>query len=132
MAPEVIQLNGPSLASDIWGFGATVIEMLTGSPPYAEIQNNMAGKQSYTALLQTVFLLSVASFNLTVMFRIVEDPHPPLPEAISHQCESFLKDCFQRDTGDRPSAQALFWHSWIQNHLVLEPVSVICFLVAFV
>ena len=56
VAPEVISLKGASSASDIWyvGFreiqltssrslGCTIIELLTGKPPYAHILNSMAG-----------------------------------------------------------------------------------------
>ncbi|CAK5267814.1 unnamed protein product [Mycena citricolor] len=56
MAPEVIELKGASPKSDIWSLGCTVVELLTGRPPYAEIANSMS-----------------------VMFRIVEDDSPPLP-----------------------------------------------------
>ena len=44
MAPEVIELKGASTKSDIWSLGATVIELLTGRPPYAEIANGMSGE----------------------------------------------------------------------------------------
>lgn len=30
MAPEIIELNGSTTASDIWSVGCTVIELLTG------------------------------------------------------------------------------------------------------
>lgn len=43
MAPEVIELKGASTKSDIWSLGCTVIELLTGHPPYAEITNAMTG-----------------------------------------------------------------------------------------
>jgi serine/threonine protein kinase len=43
MAPEVIELKGASAKSDIWSLGCTVIELLTGKPPYAEIANGMSG-----------------------------------------------------------------------------------------
>ena len=36
-APEVITLNFTSTRSDIWSLGCTVIELLTGQPPYGDI-----------------------------------------------------------------------------------------------
>lgn len=44
MAPEVIELKGASTKADIWSLACTVIELLTGRPPYAEIANSMSGK----------------------------------------------------------------------------------------
>ena len=44
VAPEVIQLKGPSPASDIWSLACTAIELLTGHPPYHEIHNGMSGE----------------------------------------------------------------------------------------
>lgn len=59
MAPEVIELAGPTTASDIWSLGCTVIELLEGKPPYHQLQ------------------------PMPALFRIVNDDHPPLPEAAS-------------------------------------------------
>ena len=44
MAPEVIELKGASPKSDIWSLACTVVELLTGRPPYAEIANSMSGE----------------------------------------------------------------------------------------
>jgi serine/threonine protein kinase len=42
MAPEVIELKGASYASDIWSLACTVIELLTGRPPYSDVPNHMS------------------------------------------------------------------------------------------
>ena len=47
MAPEVIELKGASTKSDIWSLGCTVVELLTGKPPYAEIANSMSGRLGF-------------------------------------------------------------------------------------
>jgi len=90
MAPEVIKLQGASPKSDIWSLGCTIVELLTGKPPYADLGNSM-----------------------TVLFRIVEDPMPPLPET-SPELQDFLKLCFTKDPEERPSAALLFEHEWIK------------------
>ena len=59
MAPEVIELQGASTKSDIWSLGCTIIEMLTGKPPYAGM------------------------FAMSTLYHIVEDEHPPIPDGIS-------------------------------------------------
>ncbi|KAM5534674.1 hypothetical protein V8D89_011686 [Ganoderma adspersum] len=93
MAPEVIELKGASTKSDIWSLACTVIELLTGRPPYAEIANSMS-----------------------VMFRIVEDSSPPLPEECSESLQDFLRMCFNKDPTKRPSAEQLCDHEWLKRH----------------
>ncbi|KAI0629135.1 hypothetical protein C8Q77DRAFT_1161317 [Trametes polyzona] len=93
MAPEVIELKGASTKSDIWSLACTVIELLTGRPPYADIANSMS-----------------------VMFRIVEDERPPLPEECSEGLQDFLKWCFNKDPAKRPSAEQLCEHEWLKKH----------------
>ena len=50
VAPEVIELKGASMASDIWSLGCTVIELLTGKPPYAEMPNGLSGQYHVLAI----------------------------------------------------------------------------------
>ncbi|TYJ57636.1 hypothetical protein B9479_001718 [Cryptococcus floricola] len=92
MAPEVISLAGASFSSDIWSLGCTVIELLTGKPPYSDVHNSM-----------------------TVLFRIVEDEMPPLPSGISDDLADFLRLCFTKDPDTRPSAAVLFEHRWLTS-----------------
>ncbi|KAJ2378044.1 Protein kinase of the Mitotic Exit Network, partial [Coemansia sp. RSA 2611] len=88
MAPEVIQLEGACTASDIWSLGCTIIELLTGKPPYS-------------GMLQ-----------MAALYRIVEDEHPPIPDGISEELKDFLLQCFRKDPSDRPTAVQLKEHPW--------------------
>ncbi|KAH9028035.1 hypothetical protein EDB83DRAFT_2319588 [Lactarius deliciosus] len=106
MAPEVIELKGASPKSDIWSLGCTVIELLTGRPPYGDIGNAMAAVNPKE--------------TRTVMFRIVEDESPPIPERFSGPLVAFLKECFHKDPSMRPSTEQLFEHEWLKNHWGLE------------
>ncbi|KAL1747824.1 Pkinase-domain-containing protein [Schizophyllum fasciatum] len=109
MAPEVIELKGASTKSDIWSLACTVIELFTGKPPYSDVANSMS-----------------------VMFRIVEDKMPPLPENCSPLLEEFLKLCFNKEPTLRPSADILFEHAWLKQnwgaHKELRPQDSIPFL----
>ncbi|ORX44915.1 Pkinase-domain-containing protein [Hesseltinella vesiculosa] len=89
MAPEVIQLKGASTKSDIWSLGCTLIELVTGKPPYSDL------------------------VQMSAMFRIVEDKYPPLPKLITEEMQSFLLCCFQKNPDERPTATQLKNHLWL-------------------
>lgn len=59
VSPEVIELKGASIKSDIWSLGCTIIELCTGKPPYSDLM------------------------AMSAMFKIVEEDHPPIPNNIS-------------------------------------------------
>ncbi|KAK2463521.1 hypothetical protein APHAL10511_004272 [Amanita phalloides] len=109
MAPEIIELKGASSKSDIWSLACTVIELLTGKPPYADISNSMS-----------------------VMFHIVDDVMPPIPEECSDLAREFLTQCFNKEPTKRPSAEILFEHPWLKQnwglHKELRPQDSIPFL----
>eukprot|EP01102_Stenamoeba_stenopodia_P021032 TRINITY_DN8375_c0_g1_i1.p2 TRINITY_DN8375_c0_g1~~TRINITY_DN8375_c0_g1_i1.p2 ORF type:complete len:411 (-),score=80.32 TRINITY_DN8375_c0_g1_i1:307-1539(-) len=92
MAPEVIELEPATTASDIWSLGCTIIELLTGVPPYFD---NTA---------------------MSALYKMVNEEHPPLPERISPELEDFLLKCFRRDPSERPTAEELLNHPWIESH----------------
>ncbi|KAI9253095.1 kinase-like domain-containing protein [Helicostylum pulchrum] len=114
MSPEVIELKGASVQSDIWykhiyihlflylihakiynrSLGCTVIELCTGKPPYADL------------------------ITMTAMFKIVEEDCPPLPANISDDLENFLKLCFKKNPVERPTAQHLLYHPWVTQQPV--------------
>ncbi|KAI8364994.1 kinase-like domain-containing protein [Choanephora cucurbitarum] len=92
MAPEVIELEGANTKSDIWSLGCTLIELITGKPPYSQL------------------------LAMSAMFHIVEDEYPPLPQNISSEMRDFLLCCFQKNPKKRPSSQQLQSHVWIRQH----------------
>lgn len=92
MAPEVIELKGATTKSDIWSLGCTLVELVTGKPPYGDL------------------------LAMSAMFRIVEDEYPPLPETISQEMKDFLLCCFQKDPDQRSSSKELQQHEWIKKN----------------
>jgi len=117
MAPEVIELKGASTKSDIWSLGCTVIELLTGKPPYADISNSMAGRYSFYYIPSDFRLSNDISASL-VMFRIVEDDGPLIPERCSDMLRNFLEQCFHKDPSLRPSAEMLCEHPWLKHNWI--------------
>jgi serine/threonine protein kinase len=59
VAPEVIEQQGATTASDIWSVGCVVVELLEGKPPYHFLD------------------------PMPALFRIVQDDCPPIPEGAS-------------------------------------------------
>ena len=112
MAPEVIELKGASTKSDIWSLGCTVIELLTGRPPYADITNSMSGKLFNFVSIDDPNGISY----FLVMFRIVEDDMPPLPQGCSELLRDFLEQCFHKNPACRPSAELLCEHIWLKKN----------------
>jgi len=95
MAPEIIELNGGGTKSDIWSLGCTIIELLTGQPPYFDLK------------------------KMPALYKIVQDPHPPIPEGITETLNHFLKLCFIKDYETRPSAELLLFHPWLSNEYIV-------------
>ena len=96
MAPEIIQMSGFTTASDIWSVACTVIELVTGAPPYFELP------------------------PMSALFRIVHEPHPPMPPGISEALRDFLTLCFRKDVVQRPSARRLRTHHWLSTPLEMD------------
>jgi len=94
LAPEVILYLAPTFKSDIWSLGCTLIEFLTGSPPYFDL----------TAM--------------AAMYKIGESEEPPpLPETkMSDDLKDFLLKCLEREPDKRPSAKELLLHNLMLNN----------------
>lgn len=81
-APEQLKKEADSLlgpACDIWGFGCTLLHMLTGTPPRAD-HNACVGVQRQA---------------------------PPVPPTLSALARNLLGRCLQAEESRRPTAAAL-------------------------
>eukprot|EP01089_Gocevia_fonbrunei_P002654 TRINITY_DN12570_c0_g1_i2.p1 TRINITY_DN12570_c0_g1~~TRINITY_DN12570_c0_g1_i2.p1 ORF type:complete len:571 (+),score=72.45 TRINITY_DN12570_c0_g1_i2:74-1786(+) len=90
LAPEVIELGPPSPACDIWSVACTVTELLTGKPPYFDLQ------------------------AMSAMYKIVQEDMP-IPEKISSDLADFYTQCFSKKPEKRPTARQLLRHPWIRH-----------------
>ena len=91
MAPEVIRQSGHGSKADIWSVGCTVIQMLTGHPPWNEMSNAQA-----------------------LMFHVGSAKSVPnFPDGISSEIHGFLTLCFQFAPEDRPSCRELLTHPFV-------------------
>lgn len=59
MAPEIIQMSGFTTSADIWSVGCTILELITGQPPYFDLP------------------------PMAALFRIVNEQRPPCASADS-------------------------------------------------
>lgn len=97
MAPEVLHavLRKDSnvedtFTMDIWSLGCTVIEMVTGKPPWNEFN---AGQAMFNVLRRS----------------------PPIPKSLSSEGKDFLNRCLQRNPENRSSAASLLEHPFVRN-----------------
>ena len=75
----------------MWSLGCTVIEMMTGKPPWHDHS------------------------PMGVLFRIgTKASPPPLPRNLSSPGCDFLMHCFIRDVHERPRARQIAAHEWLQ------------------
>ncbi|KAI7743560.1 hypothetical protein M8C21_000759 [Ambrosia artemisiifolia] len=93
MAPEVVMnTNGYNLAVDIWSLGCTVLEMATSKPPWGQYE------------------------GVAAIFKIGNSKDmPEIPNHLSNNAKSFIKQCLQRDPSLRPTAAKLLEHPFIRD-----------------
>ena len=98
MAPEIIQMQEPSSACDIWSLGATIVELRTGQPPY--------GNRT----------------DIAAMYAIVQQDSPAMiPADCSNGLRDFLTLCFEKNPRLRVTAKDLLSHVWIKKFNATEP-----------
>jgi len=96
MAPEVIKSEalgkGYGTKSDVWSVACTIVEMVTGKPPWPECGSMWAA-----------------------VYKIANSKGLPteIPKDLGEDMMDFLEKCFARDPDQRPSAEELLQHRWI-------------------
>mmetsp|Transcript_36105 Transcript_36105/g.116776 ORF Transcript_36105/g.116776 Transcript_36105/m.116776 type:complete len:526 (-) Transcript_36105:820-2397(-) len=95
MAPEVIlHQDGHGRKADIWSLGCTVLEMATAETPW--------GPDAFDNVM------------FALMHIAMSDALPPVPDTLPAPCRALLEDCLCRDPTNRPSADALLRHGFLQ------------------
>jgi serine/threonine protein kinase len=91
MSPEMIACSGYSFEADVWSVGCCVIQMLTGKPPFSNLDNQMA-----------------------VMFAIISSKiDEQIPQDVSEGAKDFIRMCTKTNIKDRWSATQLRQHPWL-------------------
>ncbi|KAK8846738.1 hypothetical protein IAR55_005825 [Kwoniella newhampshirensis] len=89
MAPEIVKQTSYTSKADIWSVGCLVVEMLTGTHPWADLTQMQA------------------------IFRIGSLARPNTPSDISPEAADLLKGTFEIDHNARPTAAQLLNHPFI-------------------
>ena len=93
--PEVLSENRYGRKGDVWAVGGTIIQMLTGHPPWKEM--------NLKSLVQLHLLLQ--SWN--------KGP-PPYEANVSQDCRHCIDLCFQKDESKRPYVPELLQCDFLQ------------------
>nr|GFA45818.1 mitogen-activated protein kinase kinase kinase 3-like [Tanacetum cinerariifolium] len=102
MAPEVVMnTNGYNLAVDIWSLGCTILEMATSKPPWGQYE------------------------GVAAIFKIGNSKDmPDIPDHLSNNAKSFIKQCLQRDPSLRPTASKLLDHPFVRDQATTRVANV--------
>ena len=99
MAPEVVKQTSYTIKADIWSLGCLVVEMISGTHPWAELNQMQA------------------------LFQIGMGRKPSLPDEISNECRHFLEKTFELDYNNRPSADELLNHAFMGTEMTFPAAS---------
>jgi serine/threonine protein kinase len=97
VSPEIIAGNSEEItwATDIWSFGCTIYELLTGSPPWGKLE------------------------PVKALYKIHTEPMPLLPynQQFSEDIQSLISLCCQSNRLSRPTAKQLLTHAWFRKEI---------------
>jgi len=94
MSPETIK-GKPGRKADVWSLGCTIIEMLTGLPPWQEMLDKVGHIQ------QLMYQVAVTKTG------------PKLPDSITPEARQFLELCFVIDPKHRASVDLLLQEPFV-------------------
>ncbi len=92
MAPEVVKQTSYTRKADIWSLGCLIVEMFTGTHPFPNCSQ-----------LQAIFQIGNSSAK------------PTTPENASEEGKAFLKQTFEIDHEQRPSADELLLSAFLKQ-----------------
>ena len=94
LSPEAIRGDGHGRKGDIWALGCMMIELSSGTLPWAELN---------------------FSNPFTAMYQIaVSNDLPAIPDDLSSDCRDFITACLTRDATLRPDCNALLKHTFVR------------------
>jgi serine/threonine protein kinase len=96
MAPEVARGERPSPGSDVWSLGCTIIEMATGTHPWAELRLNT----------------DVAGLLVRIGYDGIL---PKYPVNLSNNGKDFLDKCLKLNPIERWSCEKLLLHPFLAD-----------------
>lgn len=99
MSPERIQGHKYNAKADIWSFGLSLLACALGAFPYERQVSSL----SYFELVNAV----------------CDEPSPELPpgdERFSPELRDFVRLCLLKDPTERPSAETLLFHPFLQRY----------------
>ncbi|KAF8052734.1 hypothetical protein N665_1514s0006 [Sinapis alba] len=110
MAPEVARGEEQRFPADVWALGCTLIEMMTGSNPWPELNDVVAA-----------------------MYKIgFSGESPEIPECISEKGKDFLMKCLEKDPKQRWKVEELLKHPFLDDgdeeshlHITSSPSTVL-------
>ncbi|CAH2077835.1 unnamed protein product [Thlaspi arvense] len=99
MAPEVARGEEQRFPADVWALGCTVIEMMTGSSTWPDLNDVLAA-----------------------MYKIgFSGESPEIPGWISEKADDFLKKCLRRDPKQRWTVEELLKHPFLNHDEESQP-----------
>ena len=93
MAPEVVLQQKYGKRADIWSLGCTLVELITGQPPWGKLEN------FYQAMNK------IGRSN----------DIPFIPSTLSHNFKDFILKCLKRNPKDRLTATQLKEHPFVKG-----------------